>query len=177
MTKILLCPVLETDLKILFEQQLDREAVAMSAYPPKDSGEFMRHWEGILKNKAIIARTILYKDKLAGHIICWKEGKYEQRVGYWIGKQFWGRGIATSALQEFLAQVKIRPLIPTRLWVKNPGPVEVSRIAAHTTSITGKATSNIAPAITTSPRRLSRALAGSCNSVKPDDKANQPELR
>ena len=110
MAKILIRPVLETDLKILFEQQLDREAVAMSAYPSKDSGEFMRHWEGILKNKAIIARTIVYKDKIAGHIICWREGKYEQRVGYWIGKQFWGRGIATSALQEFLAQVKVRPL-------------------------------------------------------------------
>ncbi len=110
MTKIILRPVLETDLKILFEQQLEREAVAMSAYPSKDSGEFMRHWDGILKNKAIVARTIMYKDKIAGHIIYWKEGKYEQRVGYWIGKQFWGRGIATSALQEFLVEVKIRPL-------------------------------------------------------------------
>jgi len=110
MTKIILRPVLETDLKILFEQQLEREAVAMSAYPSKDSGEFMRHWDGILKNKDITSRTIMYKDKIAGHIICWKEGKFEQRVGYWIGKQFWGRGIATSALQEFLAQVKIRPL-------------------------------------------------------------------
>jgi len=110
MTKVLLRPVLETDLNILFEQQLDRDTIAVSAYPAKDSGEFMRHWEGILKNKAIIAHTIIYKDKVAGHIICWKEGKYEQRVGYWIGKQFWGRGIATSALQEFLAQVKIRPL-------------------------------------------------------------------
>jgi len=110
MTKILLRPVLESDIPILFEQQLDRDAVAMSAYPSKDRGEFMRHWEGVLKNKAVIARTILYKDKIAGHIICWKEGKYEQRVGYWIGKQFWGRGIATSALNEFVAQVKIRPL-------------------------------------------------------------------
>ena len=110
MTKILLRPVLETDLPILFEQQLDPKAIAMSAYPAKDKGEFMRYWEGILKNKAIIARTIMYKDKIAGHIICWKEGKYEQQVGYWIGKPFWGRGIATSALQEFLAQVKIRPL-------------------------------------------------------------------
>ncbi len=82
----------------------------MSTYPAKDKGEFMRHWEGILKNKSIVARTIVYKDKIAGHIICWKEGKYEQRVGYWIGKQFWGRGIATSALQEFLAEVRIRPL-------------------------------------------------------------------
>jgi len=110
MTKILLRPVLETDLNILFMQQLEPEAVAMSAYPSKDKGEFMRHWEGILKNKAIIARTIIYKDKIAGHIIYWKEGKYEQQVGYWIGKQFWGRGIATSALNDFLAQVKIRPL-------------------------------------------------------------------
>ncbi len=110
MTKIVLRPVLETDLPILFQQQLEPEAVAMSAYPSKDRGEFMRHWEGILHDKTVIARSILYKDKIAGHIICWKEGKYEQQVGYWIGKPFWGRGIATSALQEFLAQVKIRPL-------------------------------------------------------------------
>ena len=109
MTKILLRPVLETDLNILFAQQLEPEAIAMSAYPSKDKGEFMRHWEGILKNKAITARTILYKDKLAGHIICWKE-KYEQQVGYWIGKAFWGRGIASTALTEFLQEVKIRPL-------------------------------------------------------------------
>ena len=109
MTKITLRPVLEADLPILFEQQLDRDAVALSAYPAKDKGEFMRHWEGILKNKTIIARTIIYKEKIAGHIICWKE-KYEQQVGYWIGKSFWGRGIATSALGEFLGEVKTRPL-------------------------------------------------------------------
>jgi RimJ/RimL family protein N-acetyltransferase len=110
MTKITLRPVIITDLPILFQQQLEPEAIAMSAYPSKDKGEFTRHWEGILKNKSIVARTIIYKEKIAGHIICWKEGKYEQRVGYWIGKQFWGRGIATSALQEFLAEVKVRPL-------------------------------------------------------------------
>jgi RimJ/RimL family protein N-acetyltransferase len=110
MAKILLRPVLETDLKILFEQQLEPEAVAMSAYPSKDKGEFIRHWEGILKNKAIVALTIIYKERIAGHIICWKEGKYEQQVGYWIGKQFWRRGIASSALQEFLVEVKVRPL-------------------------------------------------------------------
>jgi len=109
MTKINLRPIITSDISILFEQQLDPDAVAMSAYPAKDRGEFMRHWEGILKNKTIIARTIIYKDKIAGHIICWKE-KYEQQVGYWIGKPFWGRGIATSALMEFLLQVKNRPL-------------------------------------------------------------------
>lgn len=110
MAKILLRPLTEADLPILFQQQLDPEAVVLSAYPSKDKGEFMRHWEGILKNKNVIARAILYKEKVAGHIICWKEGRYEQRIGYWIGKEFWGRGIATSALQEFLTQVKVRPL-------------------------------------------------------------------
>ena len=110
MAKIHLRPVTETDLPILFQQQLDPDAVAMSAYPAKDRGEFMRHWEGIMKNKNVTARTIVYKEKVAGHIICWQEGKYEQRIGYWISNQLWGRGIATSALQEFLVEVKIRPL-------------------------------------------------------------------
>ena len=110
MPKITLRPVLATDLPILFQQQLEPEAVARSAYPAKDRGEFMRHWEGILKNKNVTARTIVYKEKVAGHIICWKEGKYEQRVGYWIGKEFWRRGIASAAVAEFLLLVNIRPL-------------------------------------------------------------------
>ena len=110
MPKITLRPVLATDLPILFQQQLEPVAVAMSAYPAKDRGEFMRHWEGILKNKNVTARTIVYKEKVAGHIICWKEGKYEQRVGYWIGKEFWRRGIANAAVAEFLLLVNIRPL-------------------------------------------------------------------
>ena len=110
MAKITLRPVTEADLPILFQQQLDPEAVAMSAYPAKDKGEFMRHWEGILKNKSVTARTIIYKEKVAGHIVCWKEGKYEQRVGYWIGKEFWRRGIASTAVAELLELVKIRPL-------------------------------------------------------------------
>ena len=110
MPKILLRPVTETDLPILFQQQLEPEAVAMSTYPAKDRGEFMRHWEGLLKNKNVTARTIIYKDKVTGHIICWKEGKYEQRIGYWIGKEFWRRGIASTAVAEFLLLMKTRPL-------------------------------------------------------------------
>jgi RimJ/RimL family protein N-acetyltransferase len=110
LAKILLRPVVETDLTILFQQQLDPDAVALSAYPSKDRGEFMRHWEGIMKNKNVTARSILYKEKIAGHIICWKEGRFEQRIGYWIGREFWRRGIASTAVADFLVLVKIRPL-------------------------------------------------------------------
>ena len=110
MAKIVLRPVVENDLPILFRQQLDPEAIVMSAYPSKDMGEFMRHWGGILKNKDVTARTIIYKEKVAGHIICWKEGKYEQRIGYWIGREFWRRGIASAAVAEILTIITIRPL-------------------------------------------------------------------
>lgn len=110
MAKITLRPVIEADLPILFQQQLDPEAAALSAYPSKDRGEFMRHWEGILRDNNVTARTIVYKGKVAGHIICWKESKYEQRIGYWIGREFWKRGIASAAVAEFLVIVRNRPL-------------------------------------------------------------------
>lgn len=110
LAKILLRPIVNTDLPILFQQQLDPEAVAMAAYPSKDRGDFMRHWEGILKNPQVTARAIIYKEKVAGHILCWKEGKYEHRVGYWIDREFWRRGIASAALKDFLSLVQIRPL-------------------------------------------------------------------
>jgi RimJ/RimL family protein N-acetyltransferase len=36
------------------------------------------------------------------------EGRRE--VGYWLGREFWGKGIATSALQLFLEEISERPL-------------------------------------------------------------------
>ena len=36
------------------------------------------------------------------------EGKRE--VGYWIGREFWGKGIATQALSELLRCIEMRPL-------------------------------------------------------------------
>lgn len=109
MTKILLRTPLETDLPILFEQQLDPQATAMAAFPSRDRGPFMLHWEKIMQDKAVTIRVIVYKGKIAGHLLCWKQG-YEQEVGYWLGKEFWGKGIASAALTEFLKIVQIRPL-------------------------------------------------------------------
>ena len=37
-----------------------------------------------------------------------QDGKPE--VTYWIGREFWGKGIATKALAEFLGHVPVRPL-------------------------------------------------------------------
>ena len=109
MTRISLRLPLETDLPILFEQQLDPAATAMAAFPSRDRGPFMLHWEKIMNDKAVTIRVIVYKGKIAGHLVCWKQN-YEQEVGYWLGREFWGKGIGSAALAEFLKIVKIRPL-------------------------------------------------------------------
>ncbi len=47
--------------------------------------------------------------QVAGYLGSWEmEGKRE--VGYWLGREFWGKGIATEALSQFLGVVKTRPL-------------------------------------------------------------------
>jgi RimJ/RimL family protein N-acetyltransferase len=109
LTKILLRTPLETDLPILFEQQLDPQATSMASFPSRDRGPFMQHWEKIMNDKGVTIRVILFKGRIAGHLVCWKQG-YEQEVGYWLGREFWGKGIASAALAEFLKVVKIRPL-------------------------------------------------------------------
>jgi RimJ/RimL family protein N-acetyltransferase len=97
------------DLPILFEQQLDPEATAMAAFPARDRETFMAHWTKILADPSVVVRTVVADGDVAGNVVCWKHDG-ERDVGYWIGKAFWGRGIATRALSAFLREVKERPL-------------------------------------------------------------------
>jgi len=97
------------DLDIFFEQQLDPEATAMAAFPSRDRDAHFAHWNKILQDEAKITRTVLVGEVVAGNIGSWvQDGQRE--IGYWMGKAYWGRGIATSALQQFLQVVKERPL-------------------------------------------------------------------
>lgn len=106
---VVLRDVTEDDLPILFEQQLDPDANRMAAFPPRDRDAFLAHWNRILSDAALIKKTILFEGQVAGNI-----GSFERDgqslVGYWIGKQYWGKGIATRALAAFLDHVQTRPL-------------------------------------------------------------------
>ena len=109
---VLLRNVVESDLPIFFEQQLDPVANQMAAFPARDREAFMAHWAKILADESNILKTILYGDQVAGNIVSWEqpdEGS-EQEVGYWLGREYWGKGIATRALSLFLEQVTARPL-------------------------------------------------------------------
>jgi RimJ/RimL family protein N-acetyltransferase len=106
---ILLRDVIETDLPIFFEHQRDPEANQMAAFPARERAAFMAHWAKLLGDATLIKQTILFEGQVAGNI-----GSFEQHgmreIGYWIGREYWGKGIATQALAAFLAQVQVRPL-------------------------------------------------------------------
>ncbi len=107
---ILLRNVIESDLPILFEQQLEPEATAMAAFPSRDREAFMAHWAKIMTDETVILKTILYNDQIAGSIVSW-DMLDEREVGYWLGKEYWGKGIATEALAEYITIVKTRSLM------------------------------------------------------------------
>ena len=100
----------EADLPIFYEQQLNPDATQMAAFPSRDRDAFMAHWiNKELANHNTTVKTILFDGQVAGNIVSWEQSG-EREVGYWIGKEYWGRGIATKALAEFLGIVKTRPL-------------------------------------------------------------------
>ena len=99
-----------TDLPVFYEHQLDPDATRMAAFPARDRPSFDAHWEkNILGNPDAIAQTILFNGEIAGNIGSWRQGGI-RLVGYWIGKEYWGKGVATRALSAFLQQVTDRPL-------------------------------------------------------------------
>ncbi|MEA2241266.1 MAG: hypothetical protein QOD24_822 [Solirubrobacteraceae bacterium] len=101
--------VLTGDLPIIFEHQRDPRSNAMAAFPPRDRQAFDAHWASVLANPTVTIRTILADGEVAGAIQSWR---HEDRrlVGYWIGRELWGRGIASEALRRFLALIDERPL-------------------------------------------------------------------
>ncbi|MFN2442175.1 MAG: GNAT family N-acetyltransferase [Thermoanaerobaculia bacterium] len=98
-----------TDLPIFLEQQLDPEAARMASLLPRDRDAFMAHWGNIFGDEGVVTRTALLEAEVAGYVVCYeKEGQH--LLGYWIGREFWGRGVATQAVAGFLGFVKVRPL-------------------------------------------------------------------
>ena len=106
---VILRDVSESDLPVFFEQQLDPEATRMAAFPARDRKAFMAHWTRILADETVITKTVLFDGQVAGNVVTFVHSG-EREVGYWIGKEYWGKGVATQALSMFLDQIETRPL-------------------------------------------------------------------
>lgn len=101
--------VIESDLPVFFEHQLDPEASQMASFPSRSRDDFVSHWKKIMADDSVLLKTILFNGAVAGNIVCFEQ-LGDREVGYWLGKEFWGKGIATRALQDFLTQIETRPL-------------------------------------------------------------------
>jgi RimJ/RimL family protein N-acetyltransferase len=122
-----------SDLPVFFENQRDPVAVDMVAYRSRDREAFDEHWAKILADDTSLKRTIVVAsavpedsfayEEVAGQINSWtSEGKRE--VGYWLGRAYWGRGIATAALTAFLLLEETRPLYASAA-AQNAGSIRV----------------------------------------------------
>ena len=123
---ITLRPVEPADLDHFYAHQLDAEAIRMAAFVSaerKNRPAFDAHWDKILRAPENTNRTILADGQIAGHIACFPmEGNLE--VTYWLGREFWGRGIATQALNQMLRLITVRPLF-ARAATDNLGSLRV----------------------------------------------------
>ena len=100
------------DLPPLFEQWADPVAARMAAFTAPDHMDrdaFERRWSKLRADETIINRAIVVDGEVAGTIGSWGDPG-EREVTYWIGRSYWGKGIATDALNAFLTVDPSRPL-------------------------------------------------------------------
>ena len=100
------------DLQILFEIQQDEEAIWQAAFTPKDHTDkeaFIKKFTRILQDPSINNQTIIVNGSVVGSLAKFiMEGDAE--ITYWVKKEYWGKGITTAALKNFLAIEHTRPL-------------------------------------------------------------------
>jgi len=99
-------------LNTFFEFQLDKESNYLAAFTSKDPNDKLAYIEKYTKHlndPTINMQTIKVNDVIAGSIAKFVIENHAE-ITYWIDKKFWGKGIATAALKDFLRMEKIRPI-------------------------------------------------------------------
>jgi len=100
------------DLPHFFAHQQDpvaRHQAAFVSGDPTDWQTFLMRWEKMLADETVVIRTILCENRVIGYIASFLQfGKLS--VCYWLDRDWWGQGLATAALRNFVHEVKTRPL-------------------------------------------------------------------
>ena len=109
---IKLKPTKVSDLDILFQFQLDKEGGYLAAFTPKDPTDksaYLSKHKKLIADPTVNIQTILFDNVIVGSIAKFvMEGDTE--ITYWIDRNYWGQGIATKALIEFLSIETSRPI-------------------------------------------------------------------
>ena len=115
----LLRHVRAADLPVFYEQQRDPVAVELAAFPAREREAFEAHWQKIMAHSENWSRTIECAGAVCGNVVAFRrEGVWE--IGYWLGREHWGKGLATRAVAEFLTVFHERPLYATVVVTNQP---------------------------------------------------------
>jgi RimJ/RimL family protein N-acetyltransferase len=108
-SRIVLRDVIDSDLPTLFEHQSDPLAYRPAAFTPRDRDAFLAHWAKIRSDPTVLTKAIVLDGRLVGNVASFlRDGVRE--IGYWIGRDSWGQGIASEALARFLELETSRPV-------------------------------------------------------------------
>ncbi|MER7929106.1 MULTISPECIES: GNAT family N-acetyltransferase [unclassified Streptomyces] len=110
--QVSLRPIHDSDLPVFFRLTNDPESVRMAAFTAKDPTDrdaFDAHWKRVRALPGVLNRTILADGDVVGSAAVYGDPG-EREVTYWIDRAYWGKGIATAALRDLLAEEPERPL-------------------------------------------------------------------
>ncbi len=109
---VTLRPFTDDDLDALFVWESDPRAVRMAAFTradPSDRSAFDAHYERVRSDPANTLLAIEDDGEFVGTVSSFTiEG--DREVSYWIAPTRWGQGLASRALQAFVAIEPTRPL-------------------------------------------------------------------
>jgi RimJ/RimL family protein N-acetyltransferase len=117
-------PVEDRDIDVFFAHQADPVAAEMAAFPSRDKEQFAAHWAKIRADATTVLRAIVADGEVAGNIGSWQQDG-QRLLGYWIGREQWGRGIATQALARFLTEHEPTRPVYAHVAVHNAGSIRV----------------------------------------------------
>lgn len=102
-----------SDLELFFQFQLDKEANYLAAFTsknPADKEAYLEKYTRHLNDPTINMQTVLVDETIVGSIAKFiMDG--DAGITYWMDRDFWGKGITTAALKNFLTIENARPII------------------------------------------------------------------
>jgi RimJ/RimL family protein N-acetyltransferase len=104
--------VRDSDLPVFWSQVSDERARHMAAVTRPwhyDRAAFDAHWDKVRSDPAVIVRTVLVDGEVAGHAAVFGPPGGRE-VAYWVGRAYWGRGVAAAALAALAGLERARPL-------------------------------------------------------------------
>jgi [ribosomal protein S5]-alanine N-acetyltransferase len=100
------------DLNIFFQFQLDKEAIHLAAFTPKDPSDknsYIEKYTPFLSDSTKNMKTIKLNGEIVGSVSKFMI-ENDAEITYWVDRKFWGQGIATAALKALLETEPTRPI-------------------------------------------------------------------